>query len=135
MAQNAGTIRKLTLGGKVISLPVDVDAKFDRGGTRISEVMKNNDGTTAKNEFYNGSITGITSRVFGSDGTMDFLFDLAESSANGTVISCLVELADGSKWTAGTYVVCKEGPYGTQNAVFEFEIHAHQNSGGVFKKA
>lgn len=121
-----GSIKKLTLGGFAIELSSDNDPSMTKGGVYITEKQD----TTGRPFFIldklNPVLSGCEARVGHSDGSFDTLDDLMQNSAVSPV-SCLVEMADGSKYTAAEGVGLipdnQDGMVSIREGKLPFSIH------------
>ena len=135
MARVSGTPKKISIAGINITIPADVDIKFWAGGPVVSETMEDNNGPTAKVMQRSGKLTGVTARVFTSDGTLAAFMDLVTRAGAGEEFSTLVELADGGKWSAPCHIIVSdEGPYSSADATFSYDLVATKTAGGKFVK-
>ena len=135
MARVSGTPRKVSVGGINITIPADVDMKFWAGGPVVSETMEDNNGPTAKVMQRSGKLSGITARVFTSDGTLSAFMDMVTRAGAGEEFPALVELADGGKWSAPCHIIVSdEGPYSSGDATFSYDLVATKSCGGKFVK-
>lgn len=121
-----GSIKKLVLGGYAIELSSDNDPSLTKGGIYVTEKQN-----TTGNPFFlldklNPVLSGCEARVGHADGSFDTLDDLMQSSAVDP-ISCLVEMADGSKYTASEGVVLipdnQDGMVSIREGKLPFSIH------------
>lgn len=121
-----GAIRKLILGGVPIELSSDNDPNMTKGGVYVTEKQD----TTGKPFFLldkvNAVLAGAEARVSHLDGTFTVLDDLMQDSANAP-ISCLIEMADGAKYTASDGVALipdnLDGMLGIREGKLPFSIH------------
>lgn len=121
-----GSIKKLILGGLERELSSDNDPSFTLGGRYPTEKQE----TTGKPFFLidgiSGALTGLEERVSHADGTLSTLDAAIQDSADAP-ISCLVEMADGAKYTAaGGVVVIPENPDGMmtiREGKFVYGVH------------
>lgn len=135
MARVVGTPRKIQIGGQTIVCPADVDMKFWAGGPKVTAMLEDNNGATPQVQFTSGRLTGVTARVFTTDGSLTTFMDLVRRSGQGEELPTLVELADGGKWSAPCFImVSDEGPYSTNDGSFTYDIVAAKSANGEFKK-
>ena len=109
-----GAIKKLTLDGLARELSSDNDPNFTLGGRYITEKQE----TTGKPFFLidgvSGILAGLEERVSHLDGTLATLNASMQKCADVGPVSCLVEMADGAKYTAagGVMIMPDDAPGG-----------------------
>ncbi len=109
-----GAIKKFILDGLARELSSDNDPNFTIGGRYISEKQE----TTGKPFFLvdgvSGVLAGLEERVSHADGTLNTINSAMEKCADDGPVSCLVEMADGQKYTAagGVMIVPDDAPGG-----------------------
>ena len=94
-----GAIRKLIIGGVPIELSSDNDPNMTKGGVYITEKQDTTGDPFFLLDKINPVLAGAEARVSHLDGSYTTLDDLMQQSAVAPV-SCLVEMADGAKYTA-----------------------------------
>jgi hypothetical protein len=109
--------------------------KFWAGGPKVTAMLEDNNGATPQVQFTSGRLTGVTARVFTTDGSLTTFMDLVRRSGQGEELPTLVELADGGKWSAPCFImVSDEGPYSTNDGSFTYDMVAAKSANGEFKK-
>ncbi len=130
MSKNiAGQIKKLILDGVPFEMSGDAEGSFTLGGVYISETEMTNTGQVYMTANSTGKITGLPIKVFSKNGSLEALQSVGEQCARGTSVSCLVQIADGSTYSAlgGAMVVIDgnaDGFYNLKTAEATIGIHA-----------
>ncbi len=121
-----GAIRKLVVGGITVELSSDNDPNMTLGGTYPTEKQD----TTGRPFFLldkiNPVLAGCEARVSHADGTAAAFDQIVQDSASNPV-SCLIEYADGAKYTASDGVVLipdnLDGMLSIREGKYPFSIH------------
>ncbi len=109
-----GAIKKFVLDGLTRELSSDNDPNFTIGGRYVTEKQE----TTGKPFFLidgvSGVLSGLEERVSHADGTLATLDAAMQKCADTGPVSCLVEMADGAKYTAagGVMIAPDDAPGG-----------------------
>jgi len=123
-----GALKKLTLGGSPFDLSSDADLGIDPGGRRITDKQDTTGFPVFIVDKVGGYVEGVAVRVFGSDGSLALMQTLIKDCANGTDTSCLIQLADGTKFTpkGGAKVRTEDGKMMTREGTYAITIDAVQ---------
>ena len=97
--QLGGSIRKITIDNVSYTITSDNEPNFTPGGRFNTEEITSNNGPIFMSSVVNGKITGLELKVFNKNGTFKLFIEQSEFTVDEP-LSCLIQLADGTKWTA-----------------------------------
>jgi len=128
MPKGIGQLRSLALDNRKWRIPADVSITFWSGGRHNSEFQDDNAGGTPVSKFTTGKITGMIVRT-AQTGEMKDMIEVIKKTVE-TPVPCLIELANGEKWSAPVYAVIDEGgPFTSEDGKFTFDLYAGNDSG------
>lgn len=121
-----GALKKILLKGIPFAASSDADIGIDEGGRRITEVQNTTKGPVFLVDDIAGFVEGVPIRVFGSDGSLPAIRKILKECAEGTPVSCLITLADGTEYTpkGGAMVHTDDGKYMSREGLFTINITA-----------
>lgn len=119
-----GAIKKLTLQGSSFDISSDADLGIDPGGRRITEKQETTGSPIFIVDKVGGYVEGVSIRVFNSDGSFPLIQAIQKTCADGGAVSCLIILADGTKWTpkGGAKVRTDDGKMMTREGTYSIMI-------------
>lgn len=124
----AGQVRKLSISNRNWTFPSDIDVTFWPGGRHNAEWLEDNQGGTASQRNTTGKIIGIPIRNSKVNDLGD-LVDVIKATTENPV-NCLVELANGEKWSAPIAIIIDEGGiYTSAEARSTIDAYAANDTG------
>lgn len=125
MANAAGKLRKLIIGGFSWSFPDDNDVTFYSGGDVPSEILVRNQGTTPQITFKPGRISGAQIDTSHSGSYNNFKDHVLDVCAKGNTVAVQIEAANGDTYGGDAYVtVSDDGPRNFSTEVLSVDVIA-----------
>lgn len=122
-----GSIRSFKLNGLARNLSSDNDPSFTLGGKYITEKQETTGVPFFLVDGISGVLSGLEERVAHLDGSLASLNSAMEACAKGDPVSCLVEMADGGKYTAagGVNIIPdnQDGMMTIREGKFSYSVH------------